>query len=343
MRVSGGASGLSSQAVVAFNEAKRLPLWLPVFGTVVRVETVRVPRGWRRRMAVRGVAAAAAIAILAIVAPARAQKSARPRAEAKANCRSAYQAASERIRSGQLREASRFLQTCAKMQCESVLRRRCLATFTQLDSTDIPTIVPVVKDDAGAEQRDVQVMMDEEVLTTQIDGSALPVDPGLHEFSFSADGKVFATQRVIVAQGQRNRTISVSMPKVAGAQTAAGPVPAPTPGPSASDNPAGAPATPGPSTAEGAAAAHSVSPWAFAAGGVAGGGTVALLVLLGKRDTSTVLTDVSIGFSFGALVVATCVLLADRLKGEPVPPRAAYAVDVRPSSSGAVVSLRHTF
>jgi hypothetical protein len=295
-------------------------------------------------MAVRDVgASAAAIAILMIVAPARAQKSEPSRAAA--DCRSAYQAAGERMRSGHLREASRFLQTCAKMQCEAVLRRHCLATYLQLDSADIPTVIPVVKDDAGAEHRDVQVMMDQEVLTTQIDGSALPVDPGLHEFSFSAGGKVFATQRVIVAQGQRNRTIAASMPKLAAgsSQTAAPPVPAATPGLSASDNALAAPATPGPSTAEGLAAAHSVSPWAFAAGGVAGGGTVALLVLLGNRDTSTVLTDVSIGFSFGALVVAAWVLLADRLKGDQVPPRAAYAVDVRPSPSGAVVSLRHTF
>jgi hypothetical protein len=50
--------------------------------------------------------------------------------------------------------------------------------------------------------------MDGEIFAPQLDGRALTVDPGMHEFTFNADGVQFATQRVMIVQGQRNRFIT---------------------------------------------------------------------------------------------------------------------------------------
>jgi hypothetical protein len=53
--------------------------------------------------------------------------------------------------------------------------------------------------------------MDGEVLTTQLDGRALPVDPGMHDFSFNVEGGAVISQRIMIVEGQRNQPISVSI------------------------------------------------------------------------------------------------------------------------------------
>ena len=47
-------------------------------------------------------------------------------------------------------------------------------------------IVPIVTDNTGAALIDVKVKVDGEALTTRLDGRPLAVDPGEHEFAFSA-------------------------------------------------------------------------------------------------------------------------------------------------------------
>src|SRR5256885_1377897 len=67
------------------------------------------------------------------------------------------------------------------------MRQECIRRFAQLGN-DIPSVIPVVTDAAGSPRVDVQVTMDGELLTSRLDGRSLPVDPGVHEFTFSADG-----------------------------------------------------------------------------------------------------------------------------------------------------------
>jgi hypothetical protein len=81
----------------------------------------------------------------------------------------------------------------------------------QLDA-DTPSVVPLVTDDTGSPRVDVQVTMDGELVASKLDGVSLSIDPGMHEFSFSSGGNVFATQKILVLQGQRNRPIAVSLP-----------------------------------------------------------------------------------------------------------------------------------
>jgi hypothetical protein len=125
-------------------------------------------------------------------------------------CTAAYESANSSEASAHLREAKRLLLLCAKPACGDLLLRECTTRYTQLDS-DIPTVVPLATDRAGSPRVDVQVTMDGELLASRLDGKALPVDPGMHAFSFSSGDELLATQEVMIVQGQRNRPLLLAI------------------------------------------------------------------------------------------------------------------------------------
>jgi hypothetical protein len=128
-------------------------------------------------------------------------------------CLSAYKNALELEQSAHLRQARELLLVCARPSCGNFLQQECTAKYLHLDD-DIPSVVLLATDDTGTPRVDIRVTMDGELLAAKLDGVSLPVDPGVHEFSFSSDGSVFATQRILAVQGQRNRPITVSLPTV---------------------------------------------------------------------------------------------------------------------------------
>src|SRR5438105_191928 len=137
-------------------------------------------------------------------------------------CVDNYKTGLDKEQSGHLQQARELFIRCSKAACGSPLREECTTRFTQL-STDIPSIVPVVTDDAGGPQTDVEVRVDGERLASSLDGHSFPLDPGVREVSFSKDGHVFATQKVMIIQGQRNRLISASTSESGGGTVASTP------------------------------------------------------------------------------------------------------------------------
>jgi hypothetical protein len=221
-------------------------------------------------------------------------------------CESAYKLAQENERGAHLLQAKELWLRCARPTCGAFFQHECTARYTQLDA-DIPSVIPVVLDARGVPRVDVEVRMDGEALTSHLDGHALAIDPGVHEFSFSTAAGVFASQQIMVLQGQRNRPVSASIrsaelrrekiPKAIAA--AESPPPAPTPVPPALPSPEAAArevtdretaATEG-AAPEGTltAAAEPTNPhrkliYALGAGGLAGVGAGALLVYWGRKD-----------------------------------------------------------
>lgn len=141
-------------------------------------------------------------------APARSRARAVPRSESP--CVAAFRVADENEKAGRLSVARQHWLKCARATCGSFLKQECTNRYTQLES-DIPSVVPVVTDETGTPRVDVEVQIDGEVAASQLDGRALPLDPGLHEFTFSVGGKAFSRQKVMIAQGQRNRQISATV------------------------------------------------------------------------------------------------------------------------------------
>lgn len=125
-------------------------------------------------------------------------------------CVATYKNARAQQQANHLRAAQELAESCAKPACGAAVRQECSIKYNQLDN-DIPSFVPVAVDDNGAPLTDVQVRVDGELLISKLDGRALPLDPGVHEVSFSAANAVTVTEKVMIVQGQHNRAISVAM------------------------------------------------------------------------------------------------------------------------------------
>jgi hypothetical protein len=79
---------------------------------------------------------------------------------------------------------------------------------------------------AAASAPFVEVRIDGEMLTSNLDGTAIIVDPGHHEFSFAKDGVVFATRNLAIEKGRRNQLVEVSFPTERHKSVALAPTPA---------------------------------------------------------------------------------------------------------------------
>jgi hypothetical protein len=246
-----------------------------------------------RRIAVAG---AGALALGLSAAPSDARGGARE------TCASTYQDALMQQHAGHVREARTLAVQCARPAC-GALQKKCAASAEQLRAA-IAWIAPVVTDAEGTPLVDVQVKLDQEPLTSRLDGRELPVDPGVHELSVTAKvgrwpGRaVSATRKVMIVQGQHG-PITMALP-APDEEPAAAAAPPATPAPAAStpaapQPPASASAStdaPSPAETEHAEPApvatprHGVSAWPFVIGsvGVLGLGAGALLTYWGKTD-----------------------------------------------------------
>ena len=149
-------------------------------------------------------------------------------------CLTTFKTAKDREQEGKLHEAKELFRTCSLPTCGGFVQQQCTIAFNKLES-DAPTVVLLATDASGAARNDVQVRIDGTLVTSSLDGRAQPVDPGLHDFSFSADGHVFSTQKILVVQGQRNRFV---VARLAGGGGAAPPAVAAEPTPSPAESPA---------------------------------------------------------------------------------------------------------
>jgi hypothetical protein len=294
------------------------------------------------------------------------------------SCASTYGTAVQLEQSGKLRQARDLLLACANTPCTGLVRQQCWTRYAQLES-DIPSVVPLVTGDDGDPRVDVQVSIDNEPLTSRIDGRSLPVDPGLHEFSFTSDGRVLATQKVLILQGQRNRPISVAI-KAPALNAKSSPdkppvdkVAIPKREPDAPASEKAAPAKPDKSVAEPRVSeappaeppkngGPGAMPWILGGVGLAGIGAAGLLTYWGRQDNDRlsecrpncskesvdhirrlyIASDVSLGV--GAAALATGVVwyfVGAPSKEEPRAP--AYRFDVRPIASGTFATFSGSF
>jgi hypothetical protein len=272
-------------------------------------------------------------------------------------CASAYKDATTLAQAGLLLEARRLLKHCARSACGSLMRNRCLIEYVQIQA-DVPSVIPTVTDDSGARVVDVRVMMDGAPLTSRIDGHALPINPGLHEFSFERNG-VVATEKLVISQGERNRPISTSLPRPPQAEPepiAVAPEPAVlrTPSPVAiSRSPTSAP-----SRRSAVAPALLV---AIGAVGLAGG---ALLTYWGRQDNDALAqcspdcpassvthirqlylaSDIAFGIGGAAAVAGTVWLIARAARSKKAEmKRSPYSLVVQPISSGGLAAVSGAF
>lgn len=316
---------------------------------------------------------ACAAAILLCAAPSNSEPAATKKENKKA-CTAAWKSAQGFEQSNRLREAKESLEGCRNKTCTKGMRQQCEAKYKEV-TANLPTVIPLVTDEQGGSKVDVQVTVDGALLTTRLDGQALPVNPGMHEFSFSTtDGGVFSNQKVVIAQGQHNRTIAATMRSKKSAAVAAAPV-ASEPEPNAepekskhllsasSEESSGKEAT-----AEGAAQSSSggPGPLPFVIGGVGLASLItgSIFIIKGNSENDKLsqctpyctqetvdhvssfytAANISIGIGAAAVGVATVLLLTSGpSKTEKPPTQASYKVDVQPTPSGAFATVSGQF
>jgi hypothetical protein len=107
-----------------------------------------------------------------------------------------------------LRESRAQLLICSAATCPSEVREECMHRIGDLNASE-PTVVFAVKTRAGQELSDVRVTMDGEAVADHLDGSALSLDPGSHQFTFEAPGMLPVTKTILLHEGEKGREESV--------------------------------------------------------------------------------------------------------------------------------------
>lgn len=334
--------------------------------------TSSVLRGSIRRGALLSVAAAAAVTSVARTGQA-ADKGASKRSICNPVAKDYAQAQKEQA-AGHLARAVELYSACAATTECGGLAPRCQARLQEARA-QLPSVVPLVTDDTGNAYTEVQVKMDGTPLISRLDGMALPVAPGLHEFDFATDKGVFAKRKILVAEGQHYRPVEVHMPNPDGTpkvepppSTGASPMTGrpvdvtPSAQPS-SEKPVPEETRPEPADRPAPKRGPGWLPYAVGGLGVASLGAGVLLTAWGKKDNDSLqgcqpncfqssvdhvrtlylAADVAYGVGVAGLGTAAVLFLVRGSRAEAPPPPAAVKLDVQPTRSGALASLRGTF
>jgi hypothetical protein len=170
-----------------------------------------------------------ALALLAVVGTAA--RTARAADPTMSECLSANESAVKLRGDHKLRQARDQALICAAASCPAEVRDACQRRVVEL-TTAIPTIVFLAKDGRGHDLVTVKVSMDGEPIANRLDGTPLPIDPGLHKFIFEAAGEGPVEQSFVIGQGQRDRRETIAF-AAAGASFSPTPQSAPSPSSSA--------------------------------------------------------------------------------------------------------------
>ena len=121
-----------------------------------------------------------------------------------AECVAANEKAQALQNASKLRDARSQLLVCIVDACPDVVRRDCVQRLKDVEDAT-PTIVFGAKDGAGHDLVDVQVTMDGATVASRLDGTALQVDPGAHDFVFQTAGVDPLKQSFVIRQGEKDR------------------------------------------------------------------------------------------------------------------------------------------
>jgi len=139
-------------------------------------------------------------------------------------CTQTYEKAQEEKLAGHLNAALVHLKSCIDPSCPKFIREDCARWMDETESA-LPSVVFAVRRD-GNDLTDVDVVCDGRPLTRSLDGKAIPLDPGLHNFTFSIPDFVPVERNVLIRAGERNRMVEVEFQRagvaVAGTALATG-------------------------------------------------------------------------------------------------------------------------
>jgi len=95
-----------------------------------------------------------------------------------------------------------------------LLHKDCSRWLTEVEGL-VPSIVLAAHDPGGRDLLDVSVALDGQPLVSRLDGRPLDVNPGDHVVRFESAGYEASEQRVLFREGEKARSLSVTMTPVA--------------------------------------------------------------------------------------------------------------------------------
>lgn len=268
------------------------------------------------------------VALLASSAPALAQDV----------CTPAYERAQELRLDGDLLGAREKLVTCSQTSCADFMQQDCARWLAEVDAA-LPSIVVRARDGSGRYLTRVKVSVDGQLLVTELDGRALPLNPGKHQLLIESEGQSPLQLELFLTEGQRGEPVEVRF------------------------EPPPAPALPSPAPARAESPASRLPAYALGSLGLVGLAGFAIFAVSGTNaeddlrastcartktctdaDTDPVerkylFADISLGVGIVALGAATYLFLAP---GSEAPPAAAR-LDVRLGRSGGFAGVSASY
>jgi len=138
----------------------------------------------------------------------------------KIECAQAFEQSQRLRNSFRYLEASAEALRCASLQCGAALSEECGRLYSDLQAAT-PSIVLAARTQDGKELDNVIVSIDGGARSAMVDGTPLLLDPGNHEFTFTADGFEPLKQAAVISAGERYRRVVgvLTKPESAAAST----------------------------------------------------------------------------------------------------------------------------
>jgi hypothetical protein len=128
-------------------------------------------------------------------------------------CAASHASGQREVKAGRLRLASELFTTCGSDEsCPEQIRTECTEFLESVRQT-VPTVILSVVDDAGNDVSNVRVFSTDELLTEQLDGRALELDPGKHRLRFVLPWGDVLSSDVLIREGEKNRLVEVRLEK----------------------------------------------------------------------------------------------------------------------------------
>jgi hypothetical protein len=121
-----------------------------------------------------------------------------------ADCLAASETSIKLQKDHHLREAREQLLICAALSCPAEMRAECERRVANVNA-DTPTVVFEVKDGAGNDLSNVTVRVDGKPSSDPLEGTALSLDPGPHQFHFGAAGQLPVDVTLVLREGEKGR------------------------------------------------------------------------------------------------------------------------------------------
>jgi hypothetical protein len=132
--------------------------------------------------------------------------SARTADVSKLECAEAFEQA-QRLRNGfRYIDAGAEALKCANPACGPLLSEECGKIYGELQAV-MPSIVFVARDESGNDLMNATVHVDGKDSPISVDGTPMPLDPGSHEFRFTAEGFEPLVQSAVIRTGERLRPL----------------------------------------------------------------------------------------------------------------------------------------